>query len=63
MPDPIELTSRERQTIRAALLFWREENVPHGDIQHFYFDIPDPDPLSGDEVDALRVRLQPETTR
>ena len=57
MPDSIELTVRERQTIRAALLFWREENVPHYEIQQHYFDIPDPVPLSGDEIDALRVRL------
>jgi len=57
MPDPIELTVRERQTIRAALLFWREENVPHEEIQRHYFDIPDPQPLTGDEIDALRARL------
>lgn len=57
MPDPVELTVRERQTIRAALLFWREENVPHVDIQRFYFDISDPDPLTGEEIDTLRARL------
>lgn len=58
MPDSIELTIRERQTIRAALLFWREENVPHPGIQEFYFDFPNPDPLTGDEIDSLRNRLQ-----
>ncbi|MCC7419357.1 MAG: hypothetical protein IT428_03655 [Planctomycetaceae bacterium] len=57
MPDTITLTARERQTIRAALLFWREENVPHPGVQVFYFDVPDPNPLSADEVDELRSRL------
>jgi hypothetical protein len=63
MPDPVELTIRERQTIRAALLFWREENVPHDDIQRFYFDVADPDPLTGEEIDTLRARLNPRLNR
>jgi hypothetical protein len=57
MPDPFKLTVRGRQTIRAALLFWREENVPHFEIQRHYFDTAHPDPLSGEEVDQLRCRL------
>jgi hypothetical protein len=57
MPELVELTRRERQTIRAALLFWREENVPHQEIQRHYFDIPEPDPLNGDEIAGLRSRL------
>lgn len=57
MPELVELTFRERQTIRAALLFWREENVPHAGVQEFYFDLPNPDPLTGEEIDRLRDRL------
>lgn len=62
-PDVLAETVRERQTIRAALLSWWEENVPHTGVQEFYFDSPDPDPLTGDEIDALRSRLDARSPR
>lgn len=57
MPPPLTLTRRERQTTLAALRYWQDEMVPHPDIQGFYFQDPDVVPLTGDEIDALCMRL------
>lgn len=58
------ITSRHLTTIRAALLFWEEEICPHDrEIMLPYFDAPNADPLSGDEVAHLRTELKDTTIR
>lgn len=53
---------REVATILAALLFWREENAPHGpDVTRPYLDhfgLADVEPLSIEEIEDLCQRLQ-----
>ena len=53
---------REVATLLAALLFWREENAPHGsDVARPYlahFGLSEIEPLSVQEIEALYPRLQ-----
>lgn len=52
------LTSREVATMRAALLYWRQEISPHGDeAASPYLEPPDVRPLDIEEIDRLRVQL------
>lgn len=58
------LTWRELATLRAALLFWKEEMCPHGEqSMQPYFDGPAVEPLSASEVDQLRAQLDPALVR
>ena len=53
---------REVATLLAALLFWREENAPHGpNVTRPYLDhfgLADVDPLSIEEIESFCQRLQ-----
>lgn len=55
-------TQRETATLLAALLYWREEMVPHGrTIMRPYFTaigMARAKPLSGVEIDKLSERLR-----
>jgi hypothetical protein len=52
------LTPRELATLRAALLFWKEEMCPHdASLVRPYFDTPVVESLSASEIDQLRVLL------
>jgi hypothetical protein len=55
-------TKRERATVLAALLFWREELCPHGArIMGPYFKavgMPRVKPLSANEIKGLSARLR-----
>ena len=52
------LNSPELATIRAALLYWREEICPHGsESAALYFDDPRVAPLAADEVEQLRRKF------
>ena len=52
------ITTRELATLRAALRYWQEEMCPHGaDAMRPYFDQPEVEPLSSDEIDELRQPL------
>ena len=52
------LTSREIETIRAALQFWREEICPHGaEVARPYLESEDISPLTSEEVERLRQKL------
>lgn len=48
----------EIETLRAALLYWREEVSPYGEAAgQPYFDRPEVRPLSSAEIDTLRAQL------
>lgn len=53
---------REIATLLAALLFWKEENAPHGpNVARPYLDhfgLADIEPLSVEEIEDLCQRLQ-----
>ncbi len=55
-------SSREVATMLAALLFWREENAPHGpEVTRPYlahFGLSEIEPLSVDEIERLCQRLR-----
>lgn len=52
------LSPDDLATVRAALLFWSEDMAPHGvEIMQPYFDAPDAEPLSADDVSRLRDQL------
>ena len=57
---------RELATVLAALLYWREGNVPHGrEIQRPYLEavgMVHSDPLTDDELEQLSERLRREHT-
>jgi hypothetical protein len=58
------LTWRELATLRAALLFWKEEMCPDGDkFMQSYFDGPAVEPLSALDVEQLRAQLDPAFVR
>ena len=58
------LTPGDLATVRAALLFWYEEMAPHGvEIMQPYFDSPEAEPLSAEEVSRLRERFVPSAAR
>ena len=58
------LTLRELATLRAALLFWKEEMCPHGEqVMQPYFDGLTVESLSAIEVEQLRSRLEPALVR
>ena len=58
------LDEREVATVLAALLYWREENVPHGrEIQRPYLEAVGKghvEPLSEAEIHRLSERLRRE---
>lgn len=58
----LKLTQREIATIRAALLFWREEMCPHDPaIMQPYFETvgcSDIAPLTASELENLSERLR-----
>lgn len=61
------LTKRETATILAALLFWREEIVPHGRrIMRPYFrtvGVARVEPLTGAEIERLSRCLRASLTK
>lgn len=58
------ITRRELATLRAALLFWKEEMSPHGEqSMQPYFDGPAVEPLSAIEIEQLRSQLDPSLVR
>lgn len=58
------ITWRELATLRAALLFWKEEMCPHGEqFMQPYFDGPAVEPLSALELEQLRAQLDPAFVR
>jgi len=60
----IMLQERELATIRAALQFWREEIVPHGEeLARPYFDVDQVVPLSDPEIQDLQDQFQPARVR
>ena len=58
---------RETATLLAALLYWREEILPHGRaiMRPYYAAIGKPrcKPLTAAEIDALARRLRAQHTR
>ena len=58
------LTWRELATLRAALLFWKEEMSPHDEqTMQPYFDGSAVEPLSTSEVEQMRAQLHPAFVR
>ena len=58
------LTMRELATLRAALLFWKEEMGPHGkQVMQPYFEGLSVETLSNLEVEQLRSQFQPALVR
>jgi len=58
------LQTRELATIRAALQFWRDEIVPHGEqLARPYFDVDQVVPLSNPEIQDLQQQFQPARLR
>src|SRR5690606_29472677 len=58
------LRTRDLASGRAALLYRREEICPHDAwLARPYLAVPDAEPLTAAELDALRDRFQPEAVR
>lgn len=51
------LTPREAATLLAALQFWSDEMSPHPDVVRFYSPLDRFEPLTTDEIEQLRERL------
>lgn len=51
------LSQREAATLLAALQYWSEEMIPHPDVVRFYQPLDRFEPLTADEIEQLRERL------
>ncbi len=58
------ITTRELDTVRAALRYWQEEMCPHGvEAMQPYFDQTHAESLSSGEIEKLRLRFSPANVR
>lgn len=53
MSLPLVLDRRERQTIVAALRYWRDEMAPYPELQETYLEDSRVPCLNAEEIDAL----------